>query len=90
MKRALYLGPFEWLINYNLGLAHLTTEQNASAFHYLSAAANLNPTYAPTYMYLGIALSRLDEFENACAAYEKSLQLSEYVSPFNAMLCNAT
>lgn len=77
LKRALYLGPFEWLINYNLGLAHLTTEQYASAFHYLSAAANLNPNYGPTYMYLAIVLSRLDEFENACAAYEKSLQLSD-------------
>ena len=77
LKRALYLEPFEWLINYNLGLVHLTTEQYASAFHYLSAAANLNSHYAPIYMYLGIVLARLDEFENACAAYEKSLQLSE-------------
>jgi len=27
LKKALYLGPFEWIIGYNLGLVHLHTEQ---------------------------------------------------------------
>ena len=27
LKKALYLGPFEWIISYNLGLVHLHTEQ---------------------------------------------------------------
>mmetsp|Transcript_10287 Transcript_10287/g.19430 ORF Transcript_10287/g.19430 Transcript_10287/m.19430 type:complete len:437 (+) Transcript_10287:32-1342(+) len=73
LKRALYLDPFEWIISYNLGLVHLNQEQYASAFHYLSASINLKPGFASSYMYLGIILSRLDDFENACHAYEKAI-----------------
>lgn len=46
LKRALYLGPFEWVVAYNLGLVHLCTGQAASAFHFLSTAINLNPEFA--------------------------------------------
>lgn len=77
LKRALYLEPFEWIIAYNLGLVHLCTEQYASAFHYLSASINLKPDFASSYMYLGITLNRLDDFDNACSAYEKALELEE-------------
>jgi Bardet-Biedl syndrome 4 protein len=41
LKQAVYLAPFEASINYNLGVVHLHTEQYASAFHYFSAAINL-------------------------------------------------
>lgn len=71
LKRALYLDPFEWIVAYNLGLVHLHTEQYASAFHYFSAAINLKPSFASSYMYLGLALSKLEDTDNACAAYEK-------------------
>ncbi len=41
LKRALYLNPIDWRINYNLGLLHLQLRQYASAFHFLkNAAAN--------------------------------------------------
>ena len=75
LKRALYLDPFEWIISYNLGLVHLNTEQYASAFHYLSASINLKADFASSYMYLGITLARLEDFENACAAYEKAIRM---------------
>lgn len=75
LKKALYLGPFEWIISYNLGLVHLNTGQYASAFHYFSASINLKPDFAHSYMYLAITLSRLDDFDNACAAYEKAIQM---------------
>lgn len=75
LKRALYLDPFEWIISYNLGLVHLNTGQYASAFHYFSASINLKPDFPSSYMYLGITLSRLDDFENACSAYEKSIEM---------------
>jgi Bardet-Biedl syndrome 4 protein len=77
LKRAVYLSPFEFIINFNLGIIHLTTEQYASAFHYFSTSINLNPSYARSYMYLAVALSRLDDFENSCAAYEKALELGQ-------------
>mmetsp|Transcript_13463 Transcript_13463/g.31884 ORF Transcript_13463/g.31884 Transcript_13463/m.31884 type:complete len:179 (-) Transcript_13463:15-551(-) len=75
LKRALYLSPFEWIVSYNLGLAHLNTGQYASAFHFFSSAVNMKPDFAHSYMYLGITLSKLDDFENACGAYEKALDM---------------
>jgi len=77
LKRALYLDPFEWIISYNLGLVHLNTGQYASAFHYFSTSINLKPDFPSSYMYLGITLNRLDDFENACAAYEKAIDMEE-------------
>ena len=38
LKRANYLAPFDWKILYNLGLVHLSMQQYASAFHFLSAS----------------------------------------------------
>lgn len=76
LKRALYLDPFEWIISYNLGLLHLNTGQYASAFHYFSTSINLKPTDFPSsYMYLAITLNRLEDFENACSAYEKAIEM---------------
>lgn len=77
LKRALYLDPFEWLISYNIGLVHLNKQQYASAFHFFSASINLNPNFAATYMYLAITLARLDDFDNSCAAYQKSIDINE-------------
>jgi len=77
LKRALYLDPFEWIISYNLGLVHLNTGQYASAFHYFSTSINLKPDFPSSYMYLAVTLNRLDDFENACAAYEKAIEMEE-------------
>lgn len=77
LKKAVYFTPFEWIISYNLGVVHLATEQYASSFHYFSTAINLQPTYARAYTYLALALSKLDDFENSCAAYDKSLELAD-------------
>jgi Bardet-Biedl syndrome 4 protein len=77
LKKAQYLDPFEWIIAYNLGIAHLSTMQYASAFHYFNAAISLNPYFASSYMYLALALSNLGDIENACMAYEKAASLEE-------------
>ena len=52
LKRAHYLSPFDWKVLYNLGLVHLTMQQYASAFHFLSAATNLHPRLGELYMLL--------------------------------------
>lgn len=85
LKRAVFLDPFAWLISYNLGLVHLNTGQYASAFHYLSASINLNPKFAPAYMCLGIALSRMKDPHNARQAYEKAVDLDgeDYMTRLN-------
>ena len=75
LRRALSLAPFEWIIAYNLGLVFLSAGQYASAFHYLSASINLKPDFASSYVYLAVCLARIDDFENACSAYEKALAM---------------
>lgn len=77
LKRAAYLSPFEWIISFNLGIIHLSTEQYASAYHYFSTAINFLPSYARSYMYLAITLTKLDDFEDACLVYEKAIQLGD-------------
>jgi Bardet-Biedl syndrome 4 protein len=40
-----------------------------------SASINLKADHAASYMYLGLTLSRLDDIDNACSAYNKALEL---------------
>eukprot|EP00762_Andalucia_godoyi_P000629 ANDGO_05277.mRNA.1 Bardet-Biedl syndrome 4 protein homolog len=75
LKRALLFSPLEWIISFNLGLLYLNTSQFCSAFHYLSATINQKPDYAPAFSYLALALSRLDDMQNAVAAYERCVSL---------------
>ncbi|KAI4874308.1 hypothetical protein NFI96_001222 [Prochilodus magdalenae] len=75
LKRANYLSPFDWKILYNLGLVHLTMQQYASAFHFLSAAINLQPRMGELYMLLAVALTNLDDVDNARRSYEQAVQL---------------
>jgi len=52
-------------------MVHLTMQQFASAFHFLSAAINLRPTRGQTFMLLAIALTHLSDPENAKVAYDQ-------------------
>ncbi|XP_053128193.1 Bardet-Biedl syndrome 4 protein isoform X2 [Hemicordylus capensis] len=75
LKRANYLAPFDWKILYNLGLVHLTMQQHASAFHFISAAVHLQPKLGELYMMLAVALTNLEDAENAKLAYQKAAAL---------------
>jgi len=91
LKRALYFDPFEWIISYNLGLVHLCTKQYASAFHFLSASINLKPNFPPSYMYLGIILAKLEDFDNSRNAYRRAIEMeSDHLFHLNyaITLCN--
>ncbi|CAF4752908.1 unnamed protein product, partial [Rotaria socialis] len=76
LKRANYLAPFELYILYNLALVHLYLQQNASAAIFLQSAIRLNRKHAPSYALLGVALSKLNDPENALRAYTYSLKLN--------------
>ncbi|XP_029420925.1 Bardet-Biedl syndrome 4 protein isoform X3 [Nannospalax galili] len=78
LKRANYLAPFDWKILYNLGLVHLTMQQYASAFHFLSAAINFQPKLGELYMLLAVALTNLEDIENAKRAYAEAVRLDKY------------
>merc|ERR1719239_1854616 len=92
LKRANYLAPFDWKILYNLGLVHLTMQQFASAFHFLSAAINLKTDSAHLYMLLAVTLTHLEDADNAEQSYEHALQLDEkdpsVMLNFAIFLCN--
>ncbi|XP_064013291.1 Bardet-Biedl syndrome 4 protein isoform X2 [Pogoniulus pusillus] len=77
LKRANYLAPFDWKILYNLGLVHLTLQQYASAFHFLSAAISFQPKMGELYMLLAVALTNLDDAENAKRSYEQAAALDK-------------
>ncbi|XP_058521413.1 Bardet-Biedl syndrome 4 protein isoform X2 [Ochotona princeps] len=77
LKRANYLAPFDWKILYNLGLVHLTMQQYASAFHFLSAAINFQPKMGELYMLLAVALTNLEDLENARRAYAEAVRLDQ-------------
>ncbi|XP_069480718.1 BBSome complex member BBS4 isoform X2 [Ambystoma mexicanum] len=77
LKRANYLAPFDWKILSNLGLVHLTMQQYASSFHFLSAAINLQPRRGELYMLLAVALTNLDDPENAKQSYEQAVSLEQ-------------
>ncbi|XP_059169614.1 Bardet-Biedl syndrome 4 protein-like isoform X2 [Physella acuta] len=77
LKRANYLSPFDWKILYNLGLVHLTMQQYASSFHFISAAINLKPDLAQLYMLLAVSLTHLDDAEDATQAYEHALKIDD-------------
>lgn len=77
LKRALYLAPFEFIIHYNLGVAHLASGQYASAYHHLAAAVGLKPNFPQAFAQMGVVLGKLDDFPNACQAYERSLSLDK-------------
>ncbi|XP_041034174.1 Bardet-Biedl syndrome 4 protein isoform X3 [Carcharodon carcharias] len=77
LKRANYLAPFDWKILYNLGLVHLTMQQYASAFHFLSAAINIQPRMGELYMLLAVTLTNLADPDNAKRAYEQAVSLEQ-------------
>uniref|UniRef100_A0A8C5QKW4 Bardet-Biedl syndrome 4 n=1 Tax=Leptobrachium leishanense TaxID=445787 RepID=A0A8C5QKW4_9ANUR len=77
LKRALYLSPFDWRVLYNLGLVHLSMQQYASAFHFLSAAISLHHGNTTLYMLLAVALTYLDDMENAKSSYQQAASLDQ-------------
>lgn len=77
LRRALYLDPFQWIAAFNLGMVYLHQRQYASAFHYFSVSINWKGDFSNSYMYLGITLDKLNDFESACEAFEKALSLEK-------------
>lgn len=77
LSKAVYLNPFNSDIIYNLGLVYLATSQYASAFQQFSASINLNSKHYLSFMYLGVSLIRLNDFDNGMLAFQRSVQLIE-------------
>lgn len=69
LKRAIYLNPFDWRMNYNLGLLNLQLRQFASAFHYLKTAVTMSNGASNVFTLLAICLENLDDELNARQAH---------------------
>jgi Tfp pilus assembly protein PilF len=83
LKRASYLAPFDWKILYNLGLVHLTMQQYASAFHFLSASINLRPNRGQTFMLLAGEIEQWEKSFIQCGRLHVSD--SAYKSPYDSV-----
>lgn len=42
---------------------------------YFSAAMSLKPDYPSTYLYIGISLSKMGDYDNSKIAFEKAIKL---------------
>ena len=84
LKKASYLDPLQWIVNFNLGLVYLYTGQYTSGYFHMNTVINLKPKISIAYMYLGIILSRLGDIQLSIEMYEKSLELEQnYLTYFN-------
>ena len=53
----------------------MNTEQYTSAFQYFQSAISLKSDFANSYMYLGICLHKLGDFDNSVSAFKKAIEL---------------
>lgn len=79
LRMARHLSPLDWRIAFNYGLVLYNDHRWFNAFHAFHAATVLNPADSSTFMYVGLCLQKLQDFNNAKIFMEKSLSLCEYV-----------
>lgn len=75
LRRCVLADPLDATAQYNLGIVFLSMGRTLSAFQHLSATVVLNKHFGPAFMYLGVALSILNDPDNTRAAYERALSL---------------
>ncbi|KFP72470.1 Bardet-Biedl syndrome 4 protein, partial [Acanthisitta chloris] len=73
LKRANYLAPFDWKILYNLGLVHLTMQQIVVKMDSLCDSS----TPLSTFCFGTVALTNLEDIENAKCSYEQAVALDK-------------
>ena len=59
---------------------HLRSKQYASAFQHLSASVNLNSSFPPSFMLLGVALMHLNDYTNAINSLNRAAELDTYAT----------
>uniref|UniRef100_A0A914D8K3 Bardet-Biedl syndrome 4 protein n=1 Tax=Acrobeloides nanus TaxID=290746 RepID=A0A914D8K3_9BILA len=75
LKKANYLSPLDWKVLYNLAVVHYAMQQYASAYHFIAAALNLQPSNPLLLMTLAIILTELEDADNARKAYQRGAQI---------------
>nr|CDJ83410.1 Tetratricopeptide TPR2 and Tetratricopeptide TPR-1 domain containing protein [Haemonchus contortus] len=75
LKKASFICPLDYKINYNLGLVHQAMGLHCSALHFLKAAAELKRDNAQIIGAMAVVLSNMNDINNARRAYEKSISM---------------
>ncbi|VDM56165.1 unnamed protein product [Angiostrongylus costaricensis] len=75
LKKALFICPLDYKINYNLGLVHHAMGLLCSALHFLKAASELKRDDAQIIGAIAVVLSNMGDENNARRAYLKSISI---------------
>ncbi|KJH46238.1 tetratricopeptide repeat protein [Dictyocaulus viviparus] len=73
LKKALFICPLDYKINYNLGLVHHSMGLYCSALHFLKAASDLKRDDAQIIGAMAVVLSSMGDENNARRAYQKAI-----------------
>ncbi|CAB3402857.1 unnamed protein product [Caenorhabditis bovis] len=74
-KKAAFINPMNYKINFNLGVLHESMSLNCSALHYLKLASELTTPNAKIIGAMAVVLSHMKDFSNARKAYKKSIEM---------------
>ncbi|RCN50855.1 tetratricopeptide repeat protein [Ancylostoma caninum] len=75
LKKASFICPLDYKINYNLGLVHQAMGLYCSALHFLKAASELKRDDAQIIGAMAVVLSNMNDINNARRAYQKSISM---------------
>ncbi|KAK6732351.1 hypothetical protein RB195_016626 [Necator americanus] len=75
LKKASFICPLDYKINYNLGLVHQAMGLHCSALHFLKAASELKRDDPQIIGAMAVVLSNMGDVNNARRAYQKSIGL---------------
>ncbi|KIH61141.1 tetratricopeptide repeat protein [Ancylostoma duodenale] len=75
LKKASFICPLDYKINYNLGLVHQAMGLYCSALHFLKAASELKKDDAQIIGAMAVVLSNMNDINNARRAYQKSISM---------------
>ncbi|CAJ0606290.1 unnamed protein product [Cylicocyclus nassatus] len=75
LKKASFICPLDYKINYNLGLVHHAMGLYCSALHFLKAASELKRDDAQIIGAMAVVLSNMNDANNARRAYQKSISV---------------
>lgn len=75
LKKASFICPLDYKINYNLGLVHQAMGLYCSALHFLKAASELKRDDPQIIGAMAVVLSNMNDVNNARRAYEKSISI---------------
>ncbi|MBZ5594257.1 MAG: tetratricopeptide repeat protein [Acidobacteriia bacterium] len=76
LKTAAQLAPNDYLVHFHLGALYYTESLFLSAKPELEKAAQLNPSYMPALLFLGLTLEEVGDEKTTIATYRKAIEMA--------------